>query len=567
MRKILLGCLVAVSLWGQDVAVQYFQQLDDIKNAYYNGDITEDQYYELLQLYEEKVEVNTGNLRRLLSIPGVSREDVEALEAARLDRGPFRDMEDVRRYFPGDFNLIEPFITVVPPVKKPFSGYLKIYTSRDFASPPDWDDPSHSGKLYFRSGKWSADIRYRQKGLSMGQLTYRSIEYNGRDLDISIGNYYRKEQGFGLLVGRYLSLPSYEKDVESGADYLLSPYYGDLNGVYFRWEIGPHWSVSSELSTNYYKDDSYQHLISGSVGYYKRRVGRLGVVFYQGKLIDFNDDGAAVYQQYGGSVFGEYFWRGWKFRNETGVLDNGAWGTNLFVYSPREDGVSIQWKLWAYHPDFHALYSDGECDRDYETYYPPGFSFYLKDYRAGEVGGYMSTRFPLGRKFRGEVRGIYYNVPNKDSHGGEGYVSINYSMGRRGYATVYIDRQIDHDQNGMDTKDKVNLTVRYKPTRKITIKFYSYFRSGEYDNSEYWRNSYRVAVAATYKFRKHAELGLRLERYDSDIDNPEVGYYTILPSIRFDFAGADWRTEFSFRKYDDESGVSLVARVSAMTEF
>ena len=564
---IMLLCGLA-AVWAQDIAVQYFQEIEDIKNAYYNNEITEEQYYELLQLYEDKVEVNTGNLRRLLSIPGVTREDVQALERARLDRGPFRDMGDVRRAFPGDFNLIEPFITVVPPIKKHFTGYFKIYTSRDYASPPDRDDPSYSTKLYLRSGRWSADIRHRQKGEYMGQLTYRSIQYNGKHFDLAIGNYYRKEQGFGLLVGRYLSLPSYEKDVEKGTNYLLSPYYGDLNGIYFRWEIGPHWSVSSELSTNYYKDNSYQHLISGSVGYYKRRMGRVGVVFYQGRLVDFKDDGVADFSQYGASVFGEYFLKNrWKLRNETAVLDNGAWGTNLIVYSPRRDRVSIQWKFWAYHSGFHALYSDGECDRDYETYYPPGFSFYLKDYRAGEMGGYMSTRFPLGGDFRGEIRGIYYNVPNKGSHGGEGYISVKYSAGRRGYATLYIDRQIDHDYNGTDTKDKINLSIRWSPTAKISTKFYTYFRWGDYDNSTYWRNSYRVSASAYYRVRRKGEIGVRIERYDSDVDDPNIGYYTFLPSVRFNLGGIDWRTELSFRKYDDEDGISLVARVNAMTSF
>ncbi|RKZ27353.1 hypothetical protein DRQ29_03675 [bacterium] len=566
MHKILviIGAIVIIAS-AQDIQIQYFQEPDDIKNAYYNNEITEEQYYELLQLYEEKVEVNTGNLRRLLAIPGVERPEIEAVEKARLDRGPFRDENDVRRAFRGDFNLIEPIITVMPPARKIVSGYFKVYNSRKYESPSSSTDPSYSSKIYLRSGKWSADIRHRQKGTNMAQLSYRSVQYRSRKLQLIIGNYYSKDLGYGLLVGRYISLSSYKKD-NDGLGYWLSPYYGDMNGTYLNWKIGRHWSVQSAISTNYYYKDSYQDLISAAVSYYKSRLGRLGMVLYRGSLVDFTDSSTADIRQMGASIYGEFRKGGWKFRNETGVIQNGAWGTNLYIYSPRTDGVNYLWKFWAYHPQFRPLYSDGQCDKGYQSYYPDDFSFYVKAYQAGELGCYASAKFPLSSKIESRIKASYFQVTNYDDNGAEGYIGLKYKMGRKGYIDLYIDRRFDGWGATGTTKDKINLSARWNINRKFSNRTYAYFKSNDYDT--YWRNEYRISNTFYYEPKRDMELGLKLERRDSDIDDPDYGgYYTIAPVFKLDVGEISWRTEISLRKYDDESSWSTVARINAMVGF
>ncbi|MCD6595501.1 hypothetical protein J7L68_07495 [bacterium] len=565
MRKIFaIVAMLIIIASAQDVQVQYFQETDDIKTAYYNNEITEEQYYELLQLFEEKVEVNTGNLRRLLSIPGVERMEIEGLEKARLDKGPFRNEGDVRRIFKGDFNLIEPFITVLPPMKKLISGYAKVYTSRYYESPSSSTDPSHSSKIMLRSGKWSADIRHRQKGNNMAQLSYRSVQYRSKNIQLTLGNFYGKDLGYGLIVGRYLSLSSYKKDGD-GLNYWLSPYYGDMNGVYFSWKKGKHWSMQTSISTNYYYNDSYQDLISAAVSYYQSRVGRVGIVLYHGSLVDFTDSSAADFRQMGTSIYAEYRTNGWKFQNETGVLENGAWGTNLYIYSPRKDGVNYLWKVWAYHPDFIGLYSGGECNKGYQSYYPDDFSFYLKAYQAGELGGYASARFPISSRIKGEIKASYFNVNNYNDNGGEAYLGLKYSMGRKGYFNLYIDRRYDGGYS-TTTKDKINFSSRWNINRKFSNKTYAYLKSSDYDT--YWRNEYRLSTVFYYEPKKDMEFGIKLERRDSDIDDPDYGgYYTVAPVFKLDVGEINWRTELSLRKYDDESDWSAVARINAMVAF
>ncbi len=565
MRVVLATACLCGLVFAQDIAVQYFQTTDDIRDAYNNGEITFEQYVELLQLLEDKIEVNTGNLRRLLVVPGVDRSDIEALERARSRRGPFRSLAAVKRAFPGDFALIEPFIYVVPPIRIKVKGYAKVYTRRDYASPPDYDDPYHSSKLYLRAGRFSLDYRLRQRGDEFGTTTFRAIEYRGEKIQAIVGNYY-KDIGYGLLVGRYLSLSSSSRQ-NDGVGYLISPYYGDLNGLYVYWRPSRSFRAKLALSGNSYETSS-QALAAASAAYRPSRNAEIGAVLYYGSVEDKSTSSKPSFTQEGASVFGEVRLSGWRLRNETGVLQNGAWGTQLFLYSPRRRGVSVTWTLWAYHPGFKALYSDGECDRrSYQSFYPENFSFYLKSYQAGELGGYFSARVPITRRLRGEVKLTYFDVHASPKSGGAGYIAAVYDAGWSGYARTYAERRWDGWGATGTTRDKVGISLRWTPSERVTIRNYSYFRWNQYSDGD-WRNEFRVSNTVTFSLWRNFEVGVRAERQDYDVNDPQDGYWGIAVTPRIDIPrSADWKTELSFRRYDDAGSWSLQVRVNARVDF
>ncbi len=561
MKYIIAILFFSCILYAQDIAVQYFQNTDDIREAKDNNEITYEQYVELMQLFEEKIEVNTGNLRRLLSIPGVDRSDIEALEAARIDKGPFRNKAQVKRNYRGDFNLIEPFIVVVPPVKLHISGYAKVYTSRDYAAPSDNSDPYQKAKLQLRYKKFYYDMVIRQSGNGMGLLSSRSLKYSSRKAEIIVGNYYRKELGYGLMVGRYLSISSTYKDNDA-AGYLLSPTYGDMNGLYARWNATKKWQFATAISGNWY-DSSSQNLLSGAVSYYKRKIGKIGMVFFTGSVTDIEDNADYTYSQTGASVFGEIRFSGWKLRNETGLLTDGSWGTQYYLYSPRRGGGSMQWIFWAYHPHFRPFYSDGEADYGTKSYYPDSFEFYLKSKQAGEYGSAASVRFPLYKKIKGEMDFSFFNVANDPDNGAKSQVSVKYDGGRGKYVNIYADRRWDGwDANG-DTKDKVSVSSKFRIFEKFTLQSYAYMNWTHYQEGN-WRNGAKVSETVWFRPQKTLEFGFKAERNDGNLDDPEYGYWGISLTPHINIRNANWKTEFSFRKYDNEQDWKLQMRINAL---
>ncbi len=564
MRTFLLVQFAISLVIAQDIAVQYFQNTDDISQAYYQDSVlTFDQYVELLQLFEEKVDVNTGNLYRLLVIPGVERSDIDALAAARMDRGPFKSLNQVRAQYPGDFDLIEPFLTVVPPTKINISGYAKIYTRRDYSAPPEYNDPYHKAKFFLKYKNISADITIRQQGDGMGLLSARSLQYKSRGFKAILGTYYREELGYGLLVGRYISLSSDRRDNDA-IGYLLSPSYGDMNGLYLSWQISPRFHFAAAISGNWYKS-SEQSLLSASVDYRKARLGKIGVVIYRGSVSDVDEESGsdATYSQSGASVFGELKFEGWRLRSEVGLLNDGTWGTQCFLSSPRGRGASFLLKFWAYHTRFRPLYSDGEADRGTQSFYPEDFDFYLKSRQAGEVGSSASLRFPVARKLTAEANIIYFNVSNTPDNGGKAQISVKYRPGKGKYINCYIDRRWDGWGEAGNTKDRVSTSWRWRFSRKVELQGYSSFNWYQYEDDS-WRNGYRIYTTVWYEPIRGFEIGLKPERNDGNIDDPEYGYWGISLTPRLDVAKVDWKTEFSFRKYDDEERWTLSLRVNAL---
>jgi hypothetical protein len=115
--------------------MQYFQTPEDLQNALSEDEISFVQYAELIQLMEEKVDINHGNLYRLTIIPGVEKLSIDSLTAARDAFGPFRNVAEAKKYFPADFQIIESFVDVQQMGKSAVPGYIKIYTRRYFIVP------------------------------------------------------------------------------------------------------------------------------------------------------------------------------------------------------------------------------------------------------------------------------------------------------------------------------------------------------------------------------------------------------------------------------------------------
>jgi len=568
MRKwFILSILIMSLAFSQDIAVQYFQDADDIYTAYYDDEeITEEQYYDLLQLFEEKLEINSGNLHRLRVIPGVDKADIEVLEAILEEKGDFHDIDDVYFNYPGDFNLIESFIIVIPPSKRKLNGYAKVYTRRDYFSPSDWDDPYHKGKFLLRSGKWSGEIGFRQRGKEIGTVLNRMIKYRTTKLEFIAGNYRSKELGYGLLVGKYLWVPTDERCGDQ-LDYFQSPYYGYQNGLYAHWYLNKKWNFKTALSTNYFNAHSYQHLVSGAVSYAPKKKGEIGIVLYQGAIVDFDSIGTYGFSQMGASVFGEYIWAKWKFRNETGILDNGAWGTQCLLFSPRQNKMAFDMKFWAYHPEFYGLYSNGENDkRSYQYYYPDDdFTFKIKSWTKGEIGGYGASRFPIIGNLSFTLKGLYFHTTNVADNGGEGYLGLKYKFNRKEYLNFYISRRWDGAGATGTTKDKISVSAKYVPSDKFYAQGNAYFK-WNIDDSE-WRNEYKFNTKLNYYLRPDLRLGIELDRKDSNVDTDETGYWTIMPVIDLAIAGIDWETKYQFRKYDESGEWSLQAKINAQVGF
>ena len=548
----------------QQASVQYLTSFDDISAALEAGDITYGQYIELINLMESKIELNSGNLRRLLAIPGVEESDIEALSEARDKYGPFKSIEEAKKHFPGDFRLIEHFVEISPPMRVPINGSIRLYYRSGFNSPPYDDEPYSNLKVTLERDNIRTQWRIRRSGDRQVQVASRYLQLNSNRIELIVGNYYRKRLGYGLLVGRNISISTRWRD-NSAINYIVSPYYGDPNGIFAKIWLLPKVNVSVALSANSY-NSSAQYMGAFSAKFRRNRNESVGLVIYWGKLVA-KDTLEAKLTQYGGSVFGERKFSIGKIRSEFAVLDNGAWGLNANLYSGWRTNLVL--KFWAYHPDFLALYSDGSCDRGYETFYLDESDFYIRNYQAGELGFYSSIRKYVGENTTINLRSSFFKSSISYDNGGEIYFGATF------YPSPYFDvrASVSHRFDGWGatgtSKNRIYLVTNERIMRKLRNRTSVYFRREDYSGGDR-TTRYRLKTDFKWLVKSWLMLNINFERYSYKTTNPAVERYQgretnysywnlyIVPSIMGRFSEA--RTTLSFRKVDGESGISLLVR-------
>ncbi len=347
----------------QNISVNYYSSIDDIYASFEVGDLTYEQYTDLVSLFESKVDINYDNLQRLLIIPGVNSNDIAPLKKKLNEGVIFKNLRQVANIFPNDIDLISPFIVIIPKRDLGINGNFRIYTRYNFIAPALSNDPYHSGRLELRWSDFSMDYRFKQQADLELQTTYRNVRYRTNDVEIFLGNY-DAHLGYGLLVGRKISLSTSERS-NSARSYLASPFYGELNGLFASWDLHRKWKLKLAISANEYGKTS-QSMAGVAASWNHSQKEQKGIVIYFGELSSADMDSGKI-EQYGLSIFGVNHCFENKLQYELAVLNNGSWGGNLILTPSKKTG-NIAWKFWVYHPDFIVLYSNGFCDRGYEKY-------------------------------------------------------------------------------------------------------------------------------------------------------------------------------------------------------
>ncbi|MCK4643715.1 hypothetical protein KAU32_08765 [bacterium] len=155
---------------------------DEIADLYESGDIDQEQYIMLWELYSNPIEVNSAPKSELLRLPKVTLEIADEI----IKNRPFKDDKPLKRILGRtDFSFVEGFMRIIPPVKiKKVKGkkVLKRKTDLNFkfrdevsSTTKSEETPYVQFKYRFRLGK-VLDIGILQE---RRYATYSFEEYDG----------------------------------------------------------------------------------------------------------------------------------------------------------------------------------------------------------------------------------------------------------------------------------------------------------------------------------------------------------------------------------------------------
>jgi len=331
----------------QSVSNELYETEEDLKEGLEKGDLTYDEYLELLDLIRSKLNIDSRDTTRLLFVPDVtSAELVQRLEVKTRVLSPL--------------NKSAPFVKLAPKRKPGLKGELVWQTCQRIE---EAERAEHFAILRIADRKrFAFGLKIEQDESKRFETQKRSLRLLNlwRSTDVVLGNF-EKRIGLGLNLG-YHPLFSYSlNDTMNVNNSFFYPVQGRYNGIFLESKLKL-FRPSFIFSKNRF-GDLRDDLYALDLNFIHRR-SKVGVLFTKGRLKNtstkssFRDDCRSIYL--------DLFWKNLRLTSEYASLWNNEDGFALNL-NARSESYLISGYLWWYSSEFVHPHGGGVSNPDYES--------------------------------------------------------------------------------------------------------------------------------------------------------------------------------------------------------
>ncbi|HVP35633.1 MAG TPA: hypothetical protein VMT04_01425 [Terriglobales bacterium] len=362
--------------YSQTISSQLYENEEDLEEGFLSGEITYDEYVELLDFLHEGISSTAPQKDRLLSLPDFSQSEVEQLADSSVTK--FSPESTVPVYSTaGSFFL--------PEILSQTTGRISLQSRQRF----DQDNSYDFVLTRFRVGeRFSFQFELQRDGTSDPQVKKRSLEISnfGPVNRLVLGSFDEKI-GLGLNIGYH---PLLKAENEDHHDSFLYPISGRFNGIliqsgfgFFQPEIifskNERGAISQELwALNL--SASFKNLNFGIL----RSEGRMRNVssFYNRNLsfyIKARKDKLTLFSEYS-------------------ILNSGATGlASVLIF--KDDPVLMELSGWTYSENYLHLFGAGLSNPDYTLTTIDEIGYEYPSRERGEEGLMLKSTYKLSSKY------------------------------------------------------------------------------------------------------------------------------------------------------------------------
>jgi len=541
MRKLFFALLIVFSLFGNEVG-DYLTSEEEILNALSADEINFTQYYDLVELFREKVSIFSPDLDVLLIVPGVDKRWIEALLRAVEKAGPYATPEQIVGYFSYDFDRIEPFVIFDKPAKRDWRAGAKIYTHGRFLD----IDP------YYPKSYFTADARYRAYSLNLRfQEDQNGFAFKRRGLDMRVLDGYltlgsfRDGFGPGMVLGKAFYIPGAQR-ANSKAESFLNPQDNLFNGFRYEREIDK--IAVGALASRIVYDEITADALGMHLGWNPVDDLRVGGVY---SFAAVNSRPAQrAFKQSSGSVFASGDLRGASIDAELGFVENGAVGFMTSVVAKIAETRTLT-ELWAYSDDFNPLNAKGISDYKQTDIELDESDVTQKSREAGESGFEIRTTSAVAPKLFLNTKGSGWRTAQIDEWGvcAESGLYYNPGMGKRIRGDYSYEKRVV--EGSFREKQAFRVSLNWPITRHLGNSTYIRIAETRTGGSPVYGIS--AYPEFTYSRFEPLVIKLRVKRYKSDIDNSANGYWELRFRDEMRTGPILWIAEIRYAVYDNQA--------------
>ncbi len=373
---LLLIILLSDPTFAQSVSTELYETEEDLKAGLDQGDLTYDEYLELLDLIRFKIGVDSEDTTRILFIP-----DVMSIE-------PFQPLKAKSRVL-SPLNKTIPFIQSVSRKKPGLKGELTWQTYQEIEENEKAE--SFATLKFVDKKRFSFDLKVAQDESKRLETQKRSLRLFKiwKSTDVILGNF-EKRAGLGLNLGYHPLFRYGLDDTLHINDSFLYPVRGRYNGLLLesKFDFFHPGFVFSRNKFGYLEDELYALDLN-----FAHKRSSVGILLTKAKLDNLSSE--SFFRDDCQSIYLNLNLRNFRLSSEYALMWNNEKGFALNL-NTQKTPYRISAYFWWYSSQFVHPHGGGVSNADYETIsLLDDLDFSYRSRQKGERGFLFKSTYPL----------------------------------------------------------------------------------------------------------------------------------------------------------------------------
>ena len=451
-----------------------------------NGELTFDQYLELVDLMRRKMEISAPGSQLLLEIPD--------LDLTGLDSGNSDSQQRI-------FQFIEDTVAA----RKGVVGSVILQHKQRISESSDPESylrlqagNGNTWSFYLESENDDSENRIKRRGLEFGK------PYNWR---VGLGNF-QPRFGLGVNVG-YRAYLNFSSDSSLEAENtMLFPFWTRYNGLLASFQKNNH-SLSGFYSQNRF--GNYRDQVAG--GELKLRWKRLALA----PIISYQEISKSGEKFIGGagSIFGKWLGNNMELSSEFAVTRKNERGLVSQAWWLVENNHRFQVLFWNYTQEFIHPTSGGKALPDYRSVDLESIDLTFRSRQAGESGIYLSSYNQINRRSKFELAYQQWRDGNTHLNKNKARVGVGYWM-KKDLEVRVKQYWEDDDLSAEFPEEKTTALVgTYLFSERTKLQLRLNFRQAKFEDND--KNSTWEEVIFDFPVKEKFWSKVRIRYYDSEL--------------------------------------------------
>lgn len=363
-------------VFSQTISSQLYENEEDLEDGLLSGEITYDEYLELLDLLHEGVGPSSSQKDRLLFLPDFTQSEVEQLADSSVTKF---SSESAMPVYPsaGSFFL--------PEILSQTTGRISLQSRQRF----DQDNSYDFILAKFKTGeRFLFQFELQRNGTSDPQVMKRSLEISnlGHIRRIVLGSY-DERIGLGLNIGYHPLLKAEDEDYH---DSFLYPISGRFNGILIQPGFG---FFQPELLISKIKKGALsQELWALNLSISFKNLN-FSILRSEGRLRN-------VSSFYDRNM--SFYFRARKDKltlsSEYSIMNSGSTGlASVLIF--KDEPVLLELSGWTYSENYLHLFGAGPSNPDYTLTTVDEIDYEYPSREKGEKGLMLKSNYRLSSKY------------------------------------------------------------------------------------------------------------------------------------------------------------------------